>query len=1310
MLASSPDLGGVATFALTSMQTGLLSESLLADQGWANLEQLVVTFRETLISAQQITSGLALLVERYDALRLRFERDNLGKLAQAVTPSVHLPFQSDNNPSVCDATRAEQLENILEQDRARGFALTDQVLWRARFVSWGETDSVLILTIHHAVTDGRSMARMLHDLLTFLHIGHFPSADHAARSFEEYCREIAETVPNAAQAEDYFKSYLHDAEDAGVLALPVQDMTSATSRKRHFRTTLDAAKGQRLRQLAVETNTTLANVFQAAWGVLLVRWQGKDDIVFGTVRSGRHALSNCLDTVGCLINTLPARVTLDHDLNVSALLSSLRAHTLALHPLEQTPMTVVRQSVGLHGAQPLFETAIMFENAGMQALVSKNLQSSPAQSIELREEGGMPLMLSVYAEDDIDMLLEYDPSRVDDETADRLFRHLVQLIEAFSNADGGTLIAQLQMLDPDERDMLLAWSVSDTPLEDPGTCLVQKFNAILQAIPDAIMLKDLTQAETLTYAEVNQRSECLAQVLRQHGAAPGQIVAVNLPRSNGFVIALLAALKTGAAFMPVDPAHPDATREHMMSDSQAKIIVRPDAVISDGKITQTSEIPKHSDNPVSGPSQDPEQLAYVIYTSGSTGKPKGVRVLRRNLLAHLAAVTDAFDLKSDDCALQFAGLSFDVAIEEIFSTIMSGATLVLRTKEMAESTAEFLEQVDAHDVTVLNIPTAFWTVLTQYIRDAERPFPPAVRLVVVGGERISPQTLADWQQLVPGPRWLNGYGPTETTITCTLSEPGPQKVDEEVSIGRPTAHALAYILAPDGSLAPNRAIGELVIGGQAVSDGYVGRPTETEQAFRMDMFAAPGRIYRTGDRARWLDSGDLGFLGRQDRQVKLRGYRIDLRHVERAVEQCLPGVELLCGVFSENTPSARLVAWIASDKDLDLEQVASDVAALLPNFMVPVFVVLPRFERTPNGKIDTQRLPHPAPVESTKEDSAKPASDLERQVCDTMAMVLQLDEVTPNQSFFDLGGHSLLSIEFIGRIEVTTGKRLGIADFNANPTPRAVTRVLESGKRSSKHIIPIQPEGSKPPLLAIHILGTNEEYFHPLARRLGLDQPVMGVSVGSLDENTPTGIKFTASRYCEDINEHYPDGPIHLMAVSLGSYIAFELARQLRGLGRDVGLVALFDAAGPGGRTQVSGLSKVRAHMRRARSLGWAYPKQIIDNRMHNIRNAIAARQIKHKSDDTENYAPKTVFEFIASNELAVREYYPQPIDVPLVIFRSNVNFFDSEETKNAGLGWATVAHAGFDVIDVPGGHLSLLQEPHVETLAMEIQGALNSL
>ncbi|MEH6648320.1 non-ribosomal peptide synthetase [Sulfitobacter sp.] len=1295
---------------LTPMQLGLISESIGSEQPWINLEQVILHFGKTSVSAEAVKAGLLALAMRHDALRVMIQRNAVGRLNQLLRMPVHAPLEVIEKESTSNQSWLEELEKFLAEDRNRGFDLVGGTMWRASLVRCEGRHTTIVLTMHHAIADGRSMARLAQELIEYLQTGALPPADADAITFEDFCRVFSGTVPNEEAAVTYFRTYLKDFEDAGTLHFSEGRKTELTAnRKQQVSANLTVNESKNLQKAASLLGGTTANIVQAAWGILLSRWQGREAVTFGVVRSGRHALPNCQTTVGCLINTLPTCVKLSPDLMVSSLVSALRKHTLSLRTLEQTPADLIRRSIGLHGAKPLFETAIMFENGEIESLVTSGEETDVVEKIELREEGGMPLMLSVYADDAARIQLEYDPSAVSKLIAERMLAHLIRLMHALSLSDKTTKVATLDMLECDERDTLLDWSTPDAPLEIDATCLVQLFQNTVQNAPDASAVEMIGEVSKLTFAELDQQSDQLARVLLEHGALPGEIVAINLSRSVNFIVAVLATLKTGAAFMPVDPAHPEASRAHMISDSAAQIIVQNDVVVRGQRRTPIPRDLAPDAKPIPRPPENINALAYVIYTSGSTGTPKGVRVTRGNLLAHLAALTKAFELKLSDRALQFAGLSFDVAIEEIFTTLMSGATLVLRSEEMSESTSVFLDEIDAEKLNFINLPTAYWTVLNRFMQTSGRSLPPLVRLVVVGGEEIASRTLSEWLKVAPDARFLNGYGPTEATITCTLFEPINHQPGEDVCIGRPTAHSLAYVIAPDGSLAPKGVLGELAIGGPAISQGYIGRPDETAQAFRPNGFTGSGNIYCTGDRVQWRDGGNLQFRGRQDRQIKLRGHRIELAHIERAVEQCIPEGEILCDVLNKNTLSAQLVVWIASQRTLDLDAINESVADLLPTYMRPTLVDLPQFPRTQNGKIDRTKLPQPVQVQSPSEGQHTAATELEIQICQIMAKVLNIPRVEIDQSFFDLGGHSLLSLELIGRIAIETGKPLGIVDFRNHPSPRELGEVLGKGGRKSKYIIPIQPLGSKAPLFAIHILGQNEEYFRPLAQHLGLDQPVLGISVGSLDADTLTGVEFTAARYCKEINQHFPDGPIHLMAASLGSYIAFELAQQLQASGRTVDTLAFFDAAGPDGRVGVRGIGKIGARIRRAQYIGWRYPALVFENLIYEMRNKVARYLINRESNDRQRPSPKTVIEFIASNELAVNDYTPQPISIPLTIFRSKVNFHDTEETRANGLGWASVANNGFSVIDVPGGHLSMLQEPHVFALANEIKEDLKS-
>ncbi|MDF1727087.1 MAG: amino acid adenylation domain-containing protein [Sulfitobacter sp.] len=1288
-------------FALTPMQMGMLFESVGTERPWVNVEQVVVEFDAQGLDDAALDAAWRAVQDRYEALRLIIDWRGGAEPRQWVGPkAVQAPAIEQ-----WDA-RDEARATLIAEDRETGFAMTGDMPWRLRVMRDGQGQGTLLFTVHHAVLDGRSMARVVADLFHHIDTGAVPDKPDGP-GFAAFCRAFAKGEFRKESAEAHFSDVLADFEGAGDLDLPAEGpLAPAGARMGQCLGHLDRDETSGLRKVAIACDATLANAVQGAWSALLSRWQGRGDVAFGTVRSGRHAMVGLGQEPGCFINTLPLRLRIDPSLTLGTLLSRLRQETLALHEIEQTDPADLRRWGAVPGRQALFNSIVMFEKADLEALVRQNHDSPRLRRVTLLEEGGQPLTLAVYDGDCLRLMLEHDPARVSAAQANRLLDHLLHLLRAFAGAGPHVPLGALDMLPPAERDTLLNLSQPDQPLPDPGTCLARRFAEVVARTPGAQALVSANGTPPLSYAALDARANGIALALVEMGIGAGDIVAVGLGRGPDFIASLLAVLKTGAAFLPCDPAYPQPVKQHMIRDSGAAALISEDArFVTDAPPMLRPDAAPRPDGPPL-PEEDPEALAYVIYTSGSTGIPKGVQASRSNLLSHIAATRALYALGSEDRVLQFASLSFDVALEEIFPTLMAGATLVLRSDEMAQSTGHFLEEGARLGLTVTNLPAMFWEVLTNDMKARKLAPPDSLRLMITGSERVNPASLADWRALAPGVAWMNGYGPTETTITATLYEATEDLPKGEVPIGRPVPHARAHLLAPDRSLAPMGALGELAIGGPAVTQGYIGRSDANAETFLPGLPGLDGRIYLTGDRARWRADRALDFFGRNDRQVKVRGYRIDLRQIERAIEEEWPSLRAVASVLERGTPSARLVAWVTGDPQIAVEDMRRRLRDLLPAHMQPVLMQVAEFPETAGGKTDIKALPVPDLEEET--DQQETGDALETEVCQLMAEVLGRRRVGLEQNFFDLGGHSLLSVELIGKLEARTGTRIGLADFQAKASPRALASLLRGGSGGPHHIIPIQPKGTRPPLLGIHILGANEEYFRPLAAHLGPDQPVMGVSVGSLGPDTPTGVVETAQRYCNDINRTYPEGPLNLMAVSLGSYMAFELTRQLLESGRDIGLLVLFDASGPMGRPRKEGLAKWRAHLRRAWDLGPTFPIRLIRNQAFELMNRRAARRMASLAEEEGTVAPSTVFEFIASNERAVAEYDPAPLAFPITILRAASNVYDTTEGIAQGLGWGPVAAEGFRIIEVPGGHLSMLKEPHVARVAQVISDLLD--
>lgn len=1296
---SAADTAGLDPHALTPLQLGMVYESALAGRPWVNLEQVVVHLDAETVEPEALRAAWAEVAARHEALRLSILWRKRVVPVQVLRPSVDISLTVEDWSGLPPRGRDGMLAQYLEADREQGVDLEGAPAWRVMLAHLGPKQAVMVWTVHHAMVDGRSMAIVLDEVFALLAGRALPPAPEVG--FLAYAAGLAAQDTQAAQA--FFRAYLDGFDQPN----PVVDDrgTQTVARKRQIERRLETTLTEALSERAEAAGATLGTVVQAAWGMVVARWTGRATAVFGATRAGRHIVPGTARSVGCLINTLPMKVQIRPPRPADDFLAEVRADTVALRAHEHAALTDIRRWCGLPGTVSLFDSMVMFERSTMQEGLRRLGPHWAKRRVELHEEGALPLTLAAYGDPALLLVLEHDPAAVTAERAAAMLAHLAELLASWAKAGTTTPLSHLTMLPRSEEAALLALGRPDRRLPKAEPCLATRFAQAVAQAPDAPALSMVGSEEVLSYGAVMARVEGLAARLLEAGAGPGQIVAICLPRGPEFILSILAVLRAGAAFLPVDPSYPAPVIRHMLEDSATRLMIATETQEAPDGVRRLcpTGTPAAVPLPEIGPA-DGDRLAYVIYTSGSTGAPKGVKVPLRALAAHASAIGAEYGLGPRDRVLQFASLSFDVSIEEILPTLVSGAQLVLRDAEMATSVGRFLEDVARLGITVLNLPTAFWHVLVDEMARGGLVLPASVRLVIVGGEQISPRALATWQRLAPGPRWLNGYGPTETTITCTLHEPGPVTPGEDIAIGRPTAHARAYVLAPDGSLAPPGAVGELWIGGAAVSDGYIGHAAQMLDSFAPDRFHGEGRMYRTGDMAQWRPDGVLAFLGRRDRQVKLRGFRIDLRQVERVLEREPSVGRALAQVRGAGTPGARLVAWVAAADGQPLPDAAVVRAAIadqLPPHMQPAIVPVAAFPRTPGGKIDVAALPAPE-AGSAIEDPTPSDDPVVQKIATLMALTLGLDRVGDEDDFYDLGGHSLLAVQFIGRIEAELGHRLGVADLHRRPTPRALARALSLAQTGPSYIIPIQPEGRKPPLFGVHVLGRNEEHFRPLAEALGPDQPVYGLTVGLLAQDTPIGVRETAQAYAAEIQRHFPTGPVSLAAVSLASYVAYELAQQLIRAGREVRVIAMFDSAGPGGRSRLSGRARIRVHLRQLMRRGPSHLKGIVANRWADLIYRCKKLRLRLQTRKGDA-APMTVDSFMVAAELAVQAYELHPIRRPLTIFRAEENIFDSPENARDGLGWSSVAAGGFEVIDVPGDHLSILQPPNVATLALHL-------
>ncbi|OCQ51248.1 Tyrocidine synthase 3 [Photorhabdus australis subsp. thailandensis] len=640
----------------------------------------------------------------------------------------------------------------------------------------------------------------------------------------------------------------------------------------------------------------------------------------------------------------------------------------------------------------------------------------------------------------------YDENRLSAEVIRRMSEHL-QVLASSKRVSDEIPVWQLNLLPQAERTLLLeTWNATETVYPDP-LCIHQLFEQQTEQAPQAIALE--YQEQTFSYAELNARANCLAHQLIALGVAPDRRVVICVARSPAMVVALLAVLKAGGAYVPLDSTYPEERLVYILNDTAPSVVLVDKAgraALGDTALAGLTVLDPNTqfDQPTSNPqvpTLTPQHLAYVIYTSGSTGQPKGVMVEHQAIYQRYLGFNALYHVTEQDRLLQFAAFAFDVSVEDFFSSLCNGATLVMRDDSWLASIPEFIALVRQYRITVMSLPTLFWSELAA--RDSGLPLPDCLRLIIIGGETVKKNAVQDWfRQAGHRPRLLNGYGPTENTVTVTYKD--VLSPEDARSIGRPAKNARIYLLDSHGELVPVGCVGEMYIGGVGVARGYLDRPELSAQRFMPDPFSpvSGDRMYRSGDLARYLPDGDLEFLGRNDEQVKIRGFRIELGEIEtRLVEH--PAVQEAAVVALDDGQSKRLVAYVTAEKNTGLAaDLRKYLSAILPDYMVPVaFVRLDSFPQTPNGKLDRRALPAPGEEDFARQVYAAPQGEMEIALAAIWCKLLGIEQISRHDNFFALGGHSLLGVRMIECLR-NIGLTLAARDLFQSPVLSELAQML----------------------------------------------------------------------------------------------------------------------------------------------------------------------------------------------------------------------------------------------------------------------------
>ena len=1294
------------------------------------------------LNVPALTQALTSIIERHAILRTTYTVRTGHPLQQIGAPRP-LETRLVDLTNLPESEREAEMVRRLRQEAGRPFDLAQGPMLRASVLRLDEGCFLWQLVLHHIAFDGGSLGILYRELETLYDAfsrGAAPQLAPLPFQYADFAVWEQDWLNGGSVTEQlaFWKGQLGGELPCSEVATdhPRPERLSYRGARIPFAcppAVLETAQGLRRQE-----RTTPFVVLLAAFEALLARYTHQTDLLVGIPVSNRPS-PHFDQTIGFFANTLPLRLAVPSDGTFPELVRRTRETVFNALGHQEVPLEKIIEAIHPRrqpGRRPLFQVVFAYQNLPGWGPRLPGLIVEPV----FIQDGASKFDLSLSIENDGHRLAgvwEFNTDLYERATIARLARSFEQLLAQA----GGTPpknVADLPLLDADETRRLTREIAPGPRARGTFGCAVREFEWQAACHGEARALG--TPTASLRYGELNILANRLAHYLRRQGVGLETRVGICLERSVDMIVAILAVLKAGGVYVPLDPGYPQARILHMINASQTELLItnresrqvfadsdlraarrngspaRPAMVLLD--LDEPAIQQEADSNPVTNASA--VNLAYIIFTSGSTGEPKGVMVCRGNL-AHSTGARLTQYPQPVGRLLFVSSFAFDSSVASIFWPLITGGELCLLPREVERDPAAINAFIQQRSITHLLCLPTFYQLLLEQAKPGQLH---SLRTVIVGGEISPSELVARHYAQLPDTGLFNEYGPTEATVWSSVAPLEANRRDSGNMIGRPIPNTAIYLLDPQGHLVPQGVPGEIHIGGAGISRGYCGNAVLTAERFVPDGFApTPGqRLYRTGDWGRFRCDGTLEFLGRLDHQVKIRGYRIELGEIESAVRR-YPGVrEVAVEPSTDAEGRSFLVAYVVpvADHPPKVGDLRSFLRHQLPDFMVPnAFVLMKALPLSPNGKVDRHALPHAeCQVQERTSDYVSPRNALEIQLVGMWQKALGKQPIGVRDDFFELGGHSFVALRLVAEVEKRLGRRLPLATLLAAPTVERLATVLsqEGWKPGWSSLVPIKPGGNRRPFYCVHGIGGNVLEFYHLSRHLAPDQPLYGLQARGLDGQNQgqATVEEMGARYLREVRQFQPEGPYCLGGSSFGGMVAYEMAQQLRATGEAVALLALFDTNGPG---YPQFLPTTTAFWR-----WWFYWRRRFELHWSNVRLADQSeraeyireksrrfrKRLQHWGRDLlqEFFLPRAIRQVRRSGEAAARGYVPQPYYGKLTLFRATEQPYGIYEDRT--VGWGALAVGGLEIIDIPGHHGAIVREPRVRVLAEQLTVCLS--
>lgn len=1149
-------------YYLSPMQEGMLFHTLHHQEKGFYVEQMDMNVKGTLRS-DLLEKSMNIIVERYDIFRTVFLHEKVKRPVQVVLKN--RPFQLDV-VDIQDLSESEQLERIdrfKQKDQLRGFDLSKDLLMRASVFQTGPSSYRWIWSYHHILLDGWCFGLVVQELFAIYHalLHDIPYRLEPVKPYKEYIQWLEKQDKQASL--EYWTQSLAGFE--GQSTFKEQQKQTNEHELGEIEWAMSKEETAALSELALQQNATLSSALQSAWSILLSRYQRSNDVLFGTVVSGRPAdLAGVDRMVGLFINVIPRRIQLTDQMTFRSLLSETQQQSLAAEPHQYIPIYDIQAKAG---QQQLIDHIVVFENVpAAKKDEQESLLGFTVEDMNVYEKSNYDLNLLASPGEQLQLKLAFNQRAFDPAFVRKLKDQLTLLIkEAIKHPDQSVHTLTLVTKQEKQR-MLEEWNAPE--LEHDQLYLTKWFEHNVRKQPNAVALS--AGDHTMTYAELNEQANRLARHLQKNGVGHQTVTAILAERTPELIVSLLAVLKAGATYVPIDPDYPESRIQYMLKDSGATHLLTHSSFISqtrslafDGTYLFADDqeiLLMSSENlPLEAGLDD---TAYIMYTSGTTGQPKGIMTTHSNI-ARVVKNTNYLTILETDTLLSLSNSVFDGFTFDVYGALLNGAKLVLPQKETILDMGKLTELIKGEHISVMFVPTALFHLLVDEGTDWMR----GVRKVLFGGERASVQHVRKAFDVMGKGRLLNVYGPTESTVFATyypIDEAIPLEA-RSIPIGKPLNQTGAYILSEHRQLQPIGMVGELCLSGKGLAKGYLNRPDLTKQVFIAHPFAAGERLYRTGDLAYFREDGLIEYAGRVDDQVKIRGHRIELTEIEANLLMH-PGVkQAVLLADHDETNHTRLLAYITCDDAWKgkLDDIKSGLKERLPAYMLPhELIELENLPLTPNGKVDKRQLPKPEAPQGNRRVKL-PANEVEQKLLVMWREVLEREDISTDDHFFELGGHSLKAMSLLSKVSKEFEVQVPIHLLFETPTIEALSRYIQHQDGETAGYL-VFNESQTSTVFALPPLPGYGFIYQEAAKTL---DDVRLVAFDFIETNN------RMAQYVQHIQYLQPKGPLTLMGYSGGCYLAFELVQALEQVGRTVEKVIMIDSYKKIGESDLEGRS-----------------------------------------------------------------------------------------------------------------------------------------